>query len=71
MHFAREGYIFVYRDARRKWISREHVRPYISKKKDKKDVGESSDTPFIFHLQRARFMWLFSLPAARPLIESL
>lgn len=41
------GYIYVEQDVRGKWMSEgefENVRPFIAKKKNKKDIDEASDT---------------------------
>jgi putative CocE/NonD family hydrolase len=46
MHFARDGYIFVYQDVRGKYMSEgdfEAYRPFIPNKKNKTDNDESSD----------------------------
>ncbi|CAG5068848.1 Cocaine esterase [Dyadobacter sp. CECT 9623] len=47
MHFARDGYIFVYQDVRGKYMSEgefEANRPFVPVKKSKSDIDESSDT---------------------------
>ncbi len=47
MHFAREGYIIAYQDVRGKYMSEgdfEAYRPFITQKKAKTDIDESSDT---------------------------
>jgi putative CocE/NonD family hydrolase len=47
MLFAREGYIFVYQDVRGRYMSEGEfiaTRPYITDKKKKTDVDESSDS---------------------------
>jgi putative CocE/NonD family hydrolase len=46
-HFEREGFIFVYQDARGRYMSEgefKQVRPYVPDKRGPKDVDESSDT---------------------------
>ncbi len=46
-HFAREGFIFVFQDVRGRFMSEgefENMRPHLERKKDNKDVDESSDT---------------------------
>jgi putative CocE/NonD family hydrolase len=45
--FEKEGYIFVYQDVRGRFMSEgtfDDMRPYISDKKNNKDIDESSDT---------------------------
>ena len=46
-HFQKEGFIFVYQDARGRYMSEgefQQVRPFVPDKKSNKDVDESTDT---------------------------
>ena len=46
-HFEKEGFIFVYQDARGRHMSEgefQQVRPHVPNKKSNKDIDESSDT---------------------------
>ena len=46
-HFEREGFIFVYQDARGRYMSEgefQQVRPYQPNKRGPKDIDESTDT---------------------------
>ena len=46
-HFEKEGFIFVYQDARGRHMSEgefQQVRPHVPNKKSSKDIDESSDT---------------------------
>jgi uncharacterized protein len=46
-HFQKEGFIFVYQDARGRYMSGgefQQVRPFIPDKKSNKDIDESTDT---------------------------
>ena len=46
-HFQKEGFIFVFQDARGRYMSEgqfQQVRPYVPDKKGPKDVDESTDT---------------------------
>lgn len=46
-HFQKSGYIFVYQDARGRYMSEgefQQVRPFIPDKRSSKDVDESTDT---------------------------
>jgi putative CocE/NonD family hydrolase len=46
-HFQKEGFIFVYQDARGRYMSEgefQQVRPFVADKKSNKDIDESTDT---------------------------
>ncbi len=46
-HFEKEGFIFVYQDARGRYMSEgefQQVRPHVPNKQSKKDIDESTDT---------------------------
>ena len=46
-HFQKEGFIFVYQDARGRYMSEgqfQQVRPFVPDKKSSKDIDESTDT---------------------------
>jgi putative CocE/NonD family hydrolase len=46
-HFQKEGFIFVYQDARGRYMSEgefQQVRPFVPAKKSSKDIDESTDT---------------------------
>ena len=46
-HFQKEGFIFVYQDARGRYMSEgefQQVRPFVPDKKSNKDIDESTDT---------------------------
>ena len=46
-HFEKEGFIFVYQDARGRYMSEREfsqARPYLPNKKSSKDIDESTDT---------------------------
>jgi putative CocE/NonD family hydrolase len=46
-HFQKEGFIFVYQDARGRYMSEgefQQVRPFVPEKKTPKDIDESTDT---------------------------
>jgi putative CocE/NonD family hydrolase len=46
-HFQKSGYIFVYQDARGRYMSEglfQQVRPFVPDKKSSKDIDESTDT---------------------------
>ncbi|NOT61117.1 MAG: CocE/NonD family hydrolase, partial [Acidobacteria bacterium] len=46
-HFEKEGFIFVYQDARGRYLSEgefSQVRPHVPRKASKRDIDESSDT---------------------------